>query len=56
MKYGLFWHFTSEASVFNGLKAFIYFIHLFVKVDKVAWLLGFYVLISILLDQIGHNN
>ena len=45
-------HLTSEASIFNGLKAFLYFTHLLAKVVKVAWLLGFNVLVSILLDQI----
>ena len=44
------YHFTSEASIFNGLKAFLYFTYLLAKVVKVAWLLGFNVLVSILLD------
>ena len=52
MECGLFCHLTSEASIFNGLKAFLYFTHLLAKVVKVAWLLGFNVLVSILLDQI----
>ena len=51
-KCGLFCHLTSEASIFNGLKAFLYFTLLLAKVVKVAWLLGFNVLVSILLDQI----
>ena len=52
MECGLFCHLTSEASIFNGLKASLYFTHLLAKVVKMAWLLGFNVLVSILLDQI----